>query len=86
MVIDNNNLFTTNNDLLIEVSQFVNCLSNKILSENINFQRDIGINTLDSFNAQLIEEINEYKVYDCWYATVEEVAHTPLLPLSFPVY
>ena len=65
MVIDNNNLFTTNNDLLIEVSQFVNCLSNKILSENINFQRDIGINTLDSFNAQLIEEINEYKVYDC---------------------
>ena len=57
--------FSTNNDLLNEVCQFISCLNNKILSENISFQRSVGIDTLDDFNAQLIEEINEYKVYDC---------------------
>ena len=65
MTTDHNNFFTTNNDLLIEVCQFINTINNKILSENINFQRNLGIDTLDSYNAQLIEEINEYKVYDC---------------------
>ena len=65
MVIDHFNQLTKNNDLLIEVCQFITCLNNKVLSENINFQRSVGIDTLDSYNAQLIEEINEYKVYDC---------------------
>ena len=65
MVIDHFNQFTKNNDLLTEVCQFISCLNNKVLSENINFQRSVGIDTLDSYNAQLIEEINEYKVYDC---------------------
>ena len=65
MTTDHNNLFIKNNELLTEISQFINCLNNKILSENINFQRTVGIDTLYDFNAQLIEEINEYKVYDC---------------------
>ena len=65
MTTDYNNFFTNNNDLLIEVCQFVNNINNKVLSENIKFQRELGIDTLDSYNAQLIEEINEYKVYDC---------------------
>ena len=65
MVIDHFNQFTKNNDLLLEVCQFITCLNNKVLSENISFQRSVGIDTLDSYNAQLIEEINEYKVYDC---------------------
>ena len=65
MVIDHSNQFSTKNELLNEISQFINCLNNKILSENINFQREIGITSLDSFNALLTEEINEYKVYDC---------------------
>lgn len=66
MTIDYNNVFTKDNDLLIEISQFINNLNNRILSENIILQRDLGVTTLDAFNAQLIEEINEYKVYDCW--------------------
>ena len=65
MVTDHANLFTKDNDLLIEVCQFVSNLNNKIISENVIFQRTVGINTFDDFNAQLIEEINEYKVYDC---------------------
>ena len=65
MVIDHFNQLTKNNDLLIEVCQFITSLNNKVLSENISFQRRVGIDTLDSYNAQLIEEINEYKVYDC---------------------
>ena len=65
MVFDHFNQFSTNNELLTEVSQFINCVNNKVLSENINFQRTVGIDTLDSFNALLTEEINEYKVYDC---------------------
>ena len=65
MTIDYNNVFTKDNDLLIEISQFINNLNNRILSENIILQRDLGVTTLDAFNAQLIEEINEYKVYDC---------------------
>ena len=65
MVVDYNNQFSTNNELLTEVSQFINCVNNKVLSENINFQRTVGITSLDSFNALLTEEINEYKVYDC---------------------
>ena len=65
MTTDHNNLFTKNNDLLIEVCQFINNVNNKVLSENINLKRDLGITSLDDFNALLVEEINEYKVYDC---------------------
>ena len=65
MTTDHNNLFTKNNDLLIEVCQFINNINNKVLSENINFAREVGVTSLDSYNALLLEEINEYKVYDC---------------------
>lgn len=65
MTYDQEFIFTTDNDILVEVSQFISCLSNKILSENINMTRSLGIDSLDSFNAQLEEEIREYKVYEC---------------------
>ena len=65
MTYDQEFIFTTNNDILVEVSQFISCVSNKILSQNINMQRDLGINSLDSFNALLTQELDEYKVYDC---------------------
>ena len=65
MTYDQEFIFTTDNDILVEVSQFISCVSNKILSQNINMQRDLGINSLDSFNALLTQELNEYKVYDC---------------------
>ena len=64
MVIDTDNYFTTDNDLLQEVSQFILSLNNKLISQNVNFQRDTGINTLDSFNECLIAECEEYKCYD----------------------
>ena len=66
MTYDQEYIFTTDNDILIEVSQFIVCLSNKILSQNINMAKDLGITSLDSFNALLTQEIDEYKVYDCW--------------------
>ncbi len=65
MTYDQEFIFTTDNDILVEVSQFISCLSNKILSQNINMQRDLGITSLDSFNALLTQELDEYKVYDC---------------------
>ena len=65
MTYDQEYIFTTDNDILIEVSQFIVCLSNKILSQNINMAKDLGITSLDSFNALLTQEIDEYKVYDC---------------------
>ena len=65
MTYDQEYIFTTNNDILVEVSQFIVCLSNKILSQNINMAKDLGITSLDSFNALLTQEIDEYKVYDC---------------------
>lgn len=65
MTTDYNNAFSTNNELLVEVCQFVNCVSNKIISSNENFMRRIDSEVFDSFNALLVEEINEYKVYDC---------------------
>ena len=66
MTYDQEYIFTTDNDILVEVSQFIVCLSNKILSQNINMAKDLGITSLDSFNALLTQEIDEYKVYDCW--------------------
>ena len=65
MVCDHANLFVKDIDLLNEVCQFISCLNNKFISENVNFQKEIGIDSLDTFNQQLIEELNEYKVYDC---------------------
>ena len=65
MTYDNEFVFTTNNEILVEVSQFISCVSNKILSQNINMARDLGITSLDSFNALLTQELDEYKVYDC---------------------
>ena len=65
MTYDQEYIFTTNNDILVEVSQFIVCLSNKILSQNINMAKDLGITSLDSFNALLTQELDEYKVYDC---------------------
>ena len=65
MVIDYFNQFSTNNELLTEVSQFIVCLNNKMVSQNVNFAKRTGLNTFDAFVEQLTEEINEYKVYDC---------------------
>ena len=65
MTTDYSNAFSTNNELLIEVCQFVNCVSNKIISSNEIFMRNIDSEAFDSYNALLVEEINEYKVYDC---------------------
>ena len=66
MVIDNYNVFSTNNELLTEVSQFIVCLNNRMVSDNVNFAKRTGLNTFDTFVEQVTEEINEYKVYDCW--------------------
>ena len=63
MTYDYDNLFTTRHDLLVEVSQFVSALNNNLISANENYP--IETNVFDSFNAQLIEELSEYKVYDC---------------------
>ena len=65
MVIDNYNVFSTNNELLTEVSQFIVCLNNRMVSDNVNFAKRTGLNTFDTFVEQVTEEINEYKVYDC---------------------
>ena len=64
MVIDYNNFFTNNNDLLQEVSQFILSLNNKLISQNVNFMESIGVDTLTDFNQQLILECEEYKCYD----------------------
>ena len=65
MTYDQEFIFTTDNDILVEVSQFISCVSNKILSQNINMSRDLGITSLDDFNTLLTQELDEYKVYDC---------------------
>ena len=59
MTYDQEFIFTTDNDILVEVSQFISCVTNKILSSNAGYAQ------LDDFNAQLEEELREYKVYDC---------------------
>ena len=64
MTIDHNNVFSTNNELLIEVCQFISSIDNAMLSinENSNYADNSWI---QAFNAQLCEELNCYKVYDC---------------------
>ncbi len=64
MVTDTQNFFTNNNDLLQEVSQFILGLNNKIISQNEDFMKSVGIDTLNDFNQQLIDECEEYKCYD----------------------
>ena len=64
MVTDYNNFFTSNNDLLQEVSQFILSLNNKMISQNEDFMKSVGIDTLTDFNQQLILECEEYKCYD----------------------
>ncbi|AIX33336.1 hypothetical protein Syn7803US52_64 [Synechococcus phage ACG-2014f] len=64
MVTDYNNYFTTDNDLLQTVSQFILSLNNKLISQNVNFMESIGVDTLTDFNQQLILECEEYKCYD----------------------
>ncbi len=64
MVTDNQNLFTTNDELLQDVSQFILSLNSKLISMNENFMKSIGVETFTDFNHQLILECEEYKCYD----------------------
>lgn len=63
MTYDHDNLFTTRHDLLVEVCQFVSALNNNLISANENYPFET--NVFDDFNQQLIEELAEYKVFDC---------------------
>lgn len=56
-----------NANLLYEISQFRLYLSNTLISQNVNFVKNVGFESdpFDSFNAQVLEEINAYKVYEC---------------------
>ena len=70
MVCDHANLFVKDNDLLTDICQFNVQLMNSFISSNQNFVVEIGFEA-DPFTEstqQLIEEIKEYKVYDCWCA------------------
>ena len=59
--------FTLDHDALFDVSQFISCLNNKIIAANDDFVKEIGfeIDPFDSFREQIIEELREYKVFDC---------------------
>ena len=60
MTTDNDFRFSNNNELLHDICQFQSNCRNAILSANA--QRS---GQLDSFNSQLVEELNVYKAYDC---------------------
>jgi len=66
MVCDYMNLFTKDNDLLTEVCQFNVQLMNSFISSNKSFVIDMEMTNdpFADFEQQLLEEINEYKVYD----------------------
>jgi len=64
MTTDHNNQFTKNNDLLIEVTQFISQLDNAILSCNENSVYENN-SWIQAFNETLREELKGYKVYDC---------------------
>ena len=64
MVTDNHNLFTNNSELLQDVSQFILSLNSKLISQNVNFMKSIGVDTFTDFNQQLLLECEEYKCYD----------------------
>lgn len=63
MINDNLNLFSTNHELLTDISQFNVALTNHLLSMNESsvFYRDIFASSIQLMK----EEIKEYKVYDC---------------------
>ena len=67
MIVDSMNLFSTDQEVLTDVSQFHNALSNKLLSENANFVKSVGFDEdpFAAYNELLRQEIDEYKVYDC---------------------
>lgn len=62
-----NRTFTLDHDALFDVSQFISCLYNKLISENDSFAKTIGFDpvTFDSYREMWIEDLNAYKVYDC---------------------
>lgn len=64
MVIDNQNFFTTNSELLQEVSQFILSLNNTMISQNEAFMKSTGIDTYEGYNQLLLSECDEYKCYD----------------------
>jgi len=64
MVTDNHNLFTNNSELLQDVSQFILSLNSRLISQNVNFMKSIGVDTFTDFNQQLLLECEEYKCYD----------------------
>jgi len=61
-VTDNENAFSTNSELLQEVTQFNIQCRNMIISSNDKYNSE----QLYSFYSQLLEEINCYKSYDVW--------------------
>ena len=56
-------------EALIEVSQFISQLYTSLIAQNDSFAKTIGYNpeTYDSFRDLWIEDLNAYKVYDCWW-------------------
>jgi hypothetical protein len=61
-VTDTENAFSTNSELLQDVSQFNIQCRNMIISMNDKYNSE----QLYSFYSQLLEEINCYKAYDVW--------------------
>ena len=72
-----NHTFTLDHDDLFEVTQYISYLYNKILSEPDRFRYQTGFNsvTFDLFKELWIEDLNAYKVYDCW---LTPTSHNPL--------
>ena len=62
-----NRTFTLDHDALFDVSQFLSCLYNKLISQNDDFAKTVGFDpvTFDAFRDLWIEDLNAYKVYDC---------------------
>ena len=61
MSIDQDNIFSNNVEVLIDVSQFMSQTMNSIISLNDKFAPEV----FASSKALLLDEINAYKVYDC---------------------
>lgn len=68
MIRDLSNLYTINANLLYEIAQFRVQLNNRLISDNENTVKNLGLDNdiFSDFNAQVLEEINSYKVYECW--------------------
>ena len=61
MSIDQDNIFSTNVEVLVDVSQFMIQTMNSIISLNDKFAPEV----FASSKELLLDEINAYKVYDC---------------------